>query len=248
MDGADNTTNNTNETNGGIGASPRTQAKYESQLSREYQTDDFSGIETLDSLYKQYKSYKDIADKNSNAVAIPTKDSTPEQVAEFYKKVGRPDSEEGYNLSDYEFTPDQIGESKKAFMKEAFRNGLSQNQATNMWKNEIASREADKKKEEDLRAKAVEEYPQRADAYMRDLYPDETKRKARIETENNLFKEFASKSGIGTLLSESGLSSKPEFVHALATWYEPYASNPPTTQRPGDAGKITGLAALYSKM
>ncbi len=229
-------------------APPRTSAKYETQLPREFQGDDFAGIETLTELYKKYKSYKETAETKKDTVSIPTKDSSAEEIGEFYKRLGRPETADAYSLSDYDYTPDEISDSKKAFMKEAFRVGLSQNQANNMWKNFLASKGADKQKEADMKAREQETYPERADAYLRDTYPDDTKRKARLEVESNLYKEFAAKSGVGTLLQESGLTSKPEFMHAIASWYESYASQQAESQHQGKANGLTGLAALYTKM
>lgn len=231
-----------------ITAPKRTASKYETQLPREYQQDDFSGIEDLGKLYGAYKALKGKESSFRDSVKLPTKDSTPEEVGSFYRMLGRPETEDGYVLGDYDNTPDSVADSKKAFMKEAFRNGLSQNQAGNLWKNQLASKAADEQKALDIKKKAADEYPSRIDAFMRDQYPDDTKRKARIEKEENLYRDFIAKSGVGTLLNDSGLSTTPEFVHAVASWYEAYASDQAGGKRPDGASKYTGLEAFYTSM
>lgn len=231
-----------------VTAPPRTASKYETQLPREYQQDDFAGIEDLGKLYGAYKELKGREASFKDSVRIPTKDSTADEIGAFYKRLGRPDTEDGYVLGDYDNTPDSVADSKKAFMKEAFRNGLSQNQASNLWKNQLASKAADEHKAAELKKKLADDYPSRIDAFMRDQYPDDTKRKARIEKEENLYKDFIAKTGVGTLLQDSGLSVSPEFVHAVSSWYEGYATEQAGGQRPANCAKYEGMESFYSSM
>lgn len=44
------------------------------------------------------KSYADAVKYNVGAIKMPAKDATPEQINDFYRKLGRPESAEGYQL------------------------------------------------------------------------------------------------------------------------------------------------------
>ena len=59
-------------------------------------------------------------------VALPTETSTPEEIAAFYTKLGRPESADKYGVS---FENDQNGENAKAFADAAFKAGLTKTQA-----------------------------------------------------------------------------------------------------------------------
>ena len=59
-------------------------------------------------------------------VALPTEASTPEEIAAFYTKLGRPESADKYGVS---FENDQNGENAKAFADAAFKAGLTKTQA-----------------------------------------------------------------------------------------------------------------------
>lgn len=207
-------------------APSRTQAKYETQLPKEFQGDDFAGIEDLGKLYSSYKSLKAEA---SGKTAMPGANSTPDEIKAFYGKLGYPDKAEDYQLSDYGKTPDEIADQKRAFLEEAHKNYLSKGQASNLWKSHLASIDAEAEKQRKAAEAKAAAYPERLDSYLREAYPDDTKRRARIETEKNLFSEFAAASGLGSKIAESGLATDPEFMHALAVWYE--KANPQASGR-----------------
>lgn len=198
-------------------APQRVTAKYETQLPKEYQSDDFSGIEDLGKLYQGYKALKA---ESSGKAKLPSKESTQEEISGFYKQLGYPDTQEGYELADYGRKPDDIADMKRAFLEEAHKNYLSKGQAQNMWKSHLASIETEKAKEAQAKAAFEASYPERMDGYLRESFPDDTKRRQRIEAEKNLYSEFVAASGVGEKLAASGLTSDPEFMHALASWYE----------------------------
>ena len=198
-------------------APSRTQAKYETQLPKEFQGDDFAGIEDLGKLYTSYKSLKA---ESSGKERMPGKDSTPEEIKAFYGKLGYPEKAEDYNLSDYGKKPDDIADQKRVFLEEAHKNYLSKGQANALWKSHLASIDAEAEKQRKAAEAKAAAYPERLDSYLRETYPDDTKRRQRIETEKNIISEFSAASGLGTKLSEAGLTTDPEFMHALASWYE----------------------------
>ena len=225
-------------------APQRVTAKYETQLPKEYQNDDFAGIEDLGKLYQGYKALKM---ESSGKAKLPGKDSTQEEVAGFYKQLGYPDTQEGYELADYGRKPDDIADMKRAFLEEAHKNYLSKGQAQNMWKSHLASIETERAKEQQAKAALEASYPERMDGYLRESYPDDTKRRQRIESEKNLYSEFVAASGVGEKLAKAGLTTDPEFMHALASWYE--RTNPQAAGRKGPGfAQGAGFEQFYTSM
>ena len=80
---------------------------------------------TMDDFVKSYLSAQKLV--GANKVAIPNKMATDEDWDEVYKKLGRPDSPEGYK---YSFKDDEIDQtSLKNFNETAYRIGLLPKQA-----------------------------------------------------------------------------------------------------------------------
>ena len=80
---------------------------------------------TMDDFVKSYLSAQKLV--GANKVAIPNKMATDEDWDEVYKKIGRPDSPEGYK---YSFKDDEIDQtSLKNFNETAYRIGLLPKQA-----------------------------------------------------------------------------------------------------------------------
>lgn len=82
------------------------------------------------------KSYLELERRLGASVVLPGKDAKPEEVEAFYKRLGRPDSKDGYEL-DSAFLPDgvtkvDLGEEK--FKAQAFELGLTKDQAKRLHK------------------------------------------------------------------------------------------------------------------
>ena len=70
------------------------------------------------------------------ALVIPGKDATPEQRAEFYQKLGRPDTADKYTITKPEGLPEGIAyspEAEAAFKEFAFSQGLPDAQAKGIY-------------------------------------------------------------------------------------------------------------------
>lgn len=210
--------NGTNPNSGSSdNASQRTPARYETQLPKEFQNDDFKDIDSLDKLYTGYRK---LEKESKGTIKLINKDSTSEEVASFYKALGRPDKAEDYGLLDYDLDPSSLEKTKAKFQEEAFNNGLSKDQAKAMWRTFIASKEADITEKEEERKKSIETYPYRLDNRLREEYPDDAKRSERIKLEENLYKEFVAESGLGTFFADTGLTTNTDFMHKLAKFFE----------------------------
>lgn len=195
----------------------RVQAKYESQLSKEYQNDDFTGIETLDALYK---SNKELREKEKTALHLPTKDSTPEEIKGFFTKIGMPETKEGYELSDYDMDPASIKTMKEGLEEQAFRHGLTKAQANGIWKHELAVIKSIQKQGEDAVQKAQDNFRTNYDNLLKADFPDDAKRAERMTLEDNYYKEFTADTGLGEILKKTGLALNPEVRHALCKVWE----------------------------
>lgn len=199
-----------------VGAGTRVKAKYETQLPKEFQNDDFSGVEDIGKLYSGYKSLKA---KEGNSVVIPTSDSSDEEIASFFRKIGMPERKDDYRCPDFDLDESVSKVLKDTFRETAFKNGLTRGQAEKLWAHEAATVQgfvsAAQKKMDDLK----NSFDARYSSLLEQELPDETKRKARIEEEKNIAKAFSTKSGLGSFLEQTGLTYNPEFMHALASWY-----------------------------
>jgi len=226
-------------------AATRTQAQYETQLPKEYQGDDFSGIESLASLYR---GYRDLQGKAEGAVKIPTDKSTDEERAAFYRAIGAPETEDGYALMDIDkASTDEDAKQKRqsAFKKEALKNGLTVSQAKAMWRQRGAEMMASEEEAKRAREELSKSFGRRMDEYLRESTPDDSKRKARIEAGQNTWKAFAANTGLGSKLEEAGLTTDVEFMSRLAQWYSKLDPKAPPTSQGNAPERSTGLTSYY---
>lgn len=82
------------------------------------------------------KAYLDVRKKIGNSLAIPNNDSTKEEIADFYDKLGRPSEADAYKLPDMEM-PEDIAVTKETtqwFKDTAYKLGLSQLQTENLYR------------------------------------------------------------------------------------------------------------------
>lgn len=230
------------------------EATYLGDLDEAFKQDDFTGIEDVKKLYAGYKGSKtkigELEQQLKDSLIIPGENSTHEQVKDFFKKIGMPEKPEGYDLSDFDMDKDEmLPTMKKNFMDEAFKSGLTKNQARKLWTHEAATYGAIKKGLSDQAEKLRGNFDQRYDMAMKEEFPDTTKRAERITKDKNLYKEFNAKYGMGAYFEATGLAINPKFIHAIATMYENISSDQPGG---GSAGKheteLEALKRMYPSM
>ena len=93
------------------------------------------------------KAYANAEKMIGGSVRIPKEDAKPEEWAAFYKKMGRPDTVEGYNIQKPDKLPDGVtwnDDLTSWFAKTAHENGLSKNQVQKIMKswNEVETAKA----------------------------------------------------------------------------------------------------------
>ena len=85
-----------------------------------------------------YQRFADLTVKSRDMVAIPNDKATPEELAAFQTRLGRPESADKYVLTKPENLPEHIPYTPEmeAFFKEniAFKHGLSAKSADGLWK------------------------------------------------------------------------------------------------------------------
>jgi len=82
------------------------------------------------------RSYIELEGKLGKSIQIPGENSSDEEWVKWYKRIGRPDSWDGYELSTVE-KPEGIPGDKAAeqsFAEESLRNGSTKEQARRVWK------------------------------------------------------------------------------------------------------------------
>ena len=220
----------------------RHKAKYESQLKPDYQKDDFRDVETIDKLYEGYRS---LERKLKDTPVIPTADSTPEEIKEYFVKIGMPEEPEGYKCTRFDDMTDfTYNALMPKFREAAYRCGLTKGQAEQMWIHEAATLQGfvsvAKQKDEEARTS----FDSRYDKLLESEIPDATRRAARIEEEKNVVKAFCQSTGLAEYLDKTGLTLNPIFMHTLASWYSQIA--PMAVLGDGGTAQETGLSGMDS--
>ena len=114
---------------GGGGASDDWKASLPAELK------DAESLKTVKSVSDLAKGYVHAQRAIGNNVAVPNKDSKPEEWAAFFAKAGRPESAEKYDFGKIE-NEDKVpitAELKQGFLKSAHEYGLSNRQAAQLY-------------------------------------------------------------------------------------------------------------------
>lgn len=171
------------------------------------------------------KAYVNLQSKLGNSTQIPGNDASDEDWATFYKRIGRPDSPDGYELANVErdanLPQDQQG-AEQQFARAAHSNGLTKEQARRMWKYMLDSsagmlnaintsrKEGLQKAETDLRAELGTEYGSGLQLMKRVVgrFADEQARAALDEGLGNDPRLIRMLINIGKVMSEDTLEGR----------------------------------------
>ena len=225
--------------------STRTKAKYESQLNPKYQKDDFRDIDTLDRLYEGYRRLEAENLAKKDAIAIPTAESSDEEIRAFFRQIGMPEKEEDYKCIAGNLPELMAAPMIRNFQGAAYSCGLTKGQAERMWGNMAATVEAFINVQNAKAEKLKENFDERYSDLLKDTIPDATRRKARIEEEKNSLRAFAEATGIQEYLDRTGLSINPEFTHKVAEWYSHLKPASIFPERQGQKTPDPGLRGIY---
>jgi len=149
------------------------------------------------------KDYLELRDRSQRAIVIPTQDSKPEEWADYYKRIGRPESADGYEIGP------QDHQGLKTLRQAAHDAGMSVEQfkkfigrlGTDVQGMTKAQKEAHQKRLADLDKGLKTEW---GDKY-------ETQRELAVRAYKSLVDEDAAKEFEGL-----GLLNHPAFIKAMA--------------------------------
>jgi len=190
-------------------------------------------------------------DAGKDALHVPTKDSKPEEVKEFFKKLGVPEKASDYALSDYDLDTESIKKTKEIFMEAAHRSALSKRQAENMWMSQVALYKAVVQINE---AEAEKQKAAFEPAYSKLLeaeYPEATERDKAMKSEMALITKFSQELGIGKALADSGLANNAEVMHKLAGYVKSHTPDfiqggkAPQAKHPAHKGKFDDYSPQF---
>ena len=166
-------------------------------------------FKTMEGMVKSLLSAQRMVGKSPHAVVIPDDTATDEERAEFFNKIGRPDSPDGYELKPPE-NLEEMGlqwsdETAKAFSNKAHELGLTKQQAQALsdWHNEITMqslKSADEQVGQEYEQASAELKKEWGNAYDANV---------------KLVDTFINKLGLSELVVNKGLANDPLFIKAM---------------------------------
>ncbi|MDR0455757.1 MAG: hypothetical protein LBH20_03625 [Treponema sp.] len=207
------------------GSEPKKLAPWTEQLPPEMRDNPqlaakLAGFTKLGDMAKAYLELEGKTTGGAAGVAIPGKDATPEAVAEFWEKAGRPKSADGYSFA---ADKDHDGAS---FAQAAFAANLTEAQAKAMLSslNEIGAQKAQAFREDRQRQMAE------TSAALEKEYG------SRYGEQIELLKRGLANAGpnVAQILAQAGLSGNPEIVKAFIAYGKMTAES--GASRGGEAG------------
>lgn len=202
--------------------------KYYSQLDKETASnkDLMERVKGHKTVSELAKAYAEMSAKMDDALFIPGKDATVEQVKDFFHKIGVPKKSEDYNLVDGSYKPEEIAELKTFFRNEVlYKNGLSKVQGERVWKSCLAYLMTERAMNEKAFEKLKSSFSERHSAYLKNDYPVDADRQAVMNEDLSLASEFFSQSGLGKAFKDTGLIYNPEIIHKAAQYQKGIRAN-----------------------
>lgn len=184
------------------------------QLPKDLQEDDtLTRFKTIGEIGK---AYRELEGKIGNSIPIPGKDATAEELDAYFKKIGRPDSPESYNLSKLELPEglkydDALAEN---FRKRAHNLGLTQEQADKLYGWQIETTvQAYKDRQADMRNTAQESMKK-----LREVYGSKTNEEMARTTQ--AMKKYADAIDPNLIkdIENSGLGNSVSFIRLMNTF------------------------------
>lgn len=161
-------------------------------------------------------AYVELSKRMDNAIEIPGKDASAEDVKKFFTKMGVPESEDGYKLSDVGFPKEMSDALEKQMRSEFMRAGLTHKQADAMWKMLGKSYYTSQQLLADNTQKKAQTFDARLTAQLKDAYPVKAERDRAATETINLFKQHMNRTGLGKVYKENGLIYDADFVMKIA--------------------------------
>ena len=206
-----------------VNQNPYADVKYFSQLDKETagNKDVMERIKDYKSVSDLAKGYSELRSKMDRSLTIPNENSTDEEVREYFKRLGVPDNDQGYQLTDGDYKPEAIKQLKDEFRsKVLYRNGLTKVQGEKVWEAALAMLKAERDRNTSNNEELKKTFAERHDQLLRKEYPVDADRKAAMNEDLSYATEFLSESGLGKFFKEIGLVYNPDVIHKLAMYHK----------------------------
>jgi hypothetical protein len=161
-------------------------------------------------------AYVETSKRLGNAIEIPGKDAKPEQIQAFFKKLGVPETAEGYEFADNGMDHSLVEKLAPELQKEFMKAGLTKGQGKAVWnmisKNAVVGQQF----AADQKAKQAQTFDARLSAKLSATFPNDADRKGAMQENVNLFKQHIARTGLGKAYEKAGLVYDPDFIMAIA--------------------------------
>jgi molybdopterin converting factor small subunit len=195
----------------------KTRPKYFSQLNpQKRDSEEYDVIAENATINDLAENYLKLNGRMKNAIEIPSKDSKPEDITVFFKKMGVPDKPEDYDMPDNGLDKDMAKNLRESMQKDFYRAALTKRQASEVWKSYSRSIYASLHMVQDIRANQKSTFDARLNGDLSKQYPIETERNQAVTETVNLFKQHCERTGLGKAYQESGLIYNTKFVRQIA--------------------------------
>lgn len=201
---------------------PYSDVKYYSQLDKETagNKDVMERVKGYKSVSDLAKGYSELAGRMDRSITIPDQNSSDDEVRDYFRKLGVPENENGYELSDGDYNPDMLKELKSQFRSQVlYRNGLTKVQGEKVWEAALNMLKAERDRNLANYEEAKRSFGERHDALLRKEYPVDADRKAAMNEDISYASEFLSETGLGKFFKDMGLVYNPEVIHRLAQYH-----------------------------
>jgi hypothetical protein len=213
--------------------------KFSSQLNpKKRESEDYKKY-----LYK-HQHLDDVADdyvalnkRLEKAIEIPGKDAKPEDVKAFFKKLGVPEAEDGYELPMNGLDEKIAGPVAEQMRKEFMKSGMTKTQAKNMWNFMIKNYTVGTQLLQDRKDQQAQTFDARMAAKLEASHPVKAERDGAMQEAVNLFKQHISRTGLGKVYKDSGLIYNPDFVLAIAKEEKSRSGSSYVEGKPGVSGQ-----------
>lgn len=202
---------------------PYADVKYYSQLDKETagNKDVMDRVKDFKSVSDLAKGYSDLRGKMDRSLLIPDQNSTDDEVKEYFRKLGVPENEQGYQLTDGDYRPEVIKDLKEQFRSQVlYRNGLTKVQGEKVWEAALGMLKAERDRNIANYEEAKKSFNQRHEALLMKDYPVASDRKAVMNEDISYASEFLAETGLGKFFKDVGLIYNPDVIHKVAQYHK----------------------------
>lgn len=206
---------------------PYADVKYYSQLDKETagNKDVMERVKDFKSVSDLAKGYSELRGKMDRSLLIPDQDSTDDEVRDYFRKLGVPENEQGYNLTDADYKPEAIKDLKEQFRSQVlYRNGLTKVQGEKVWEAALNMLREERDRGIKVFEDAKKNFNERHEALLQKDFPIASDRKAAMNEDISYASEFLAETGLGKFFKDLGLVYNPDVIHKVAQYHKNHSA------------------------